>query len=85
MMQAGARRHRLIDVLDEDQLTAVEDFLARRVSSNDPFLATLAAAAVDDEPLSADDERVDDKGLAAIERGELASQAEVQRALGPWV
>ena len=77
------RIHHLIDEPPEhelpDALRAIERFLAGR--GGDPLLAALANAPEDDEPVTPDEEGIQE-GMAATARGDMVSQVELRRALG---
>ncbi len=75
------RLHRLIDELPEQDLPAVEELLANRCKDDHLFLRKLTEAPEDDEPLTAEEETALREGIDALERGELASHAEVRAEL----
>jgi hypothetical protein len=76
------RIHRLVDQLPEADLPVVELILVGRRATEDPVLRALANAPADDEPLTDEEAAAIQEGLDAIARGDVVSDAELDRLLG---
>jgi hypothetical protein len=73
------RLHKLVDELSEQEAEAALVIVERR--RDDPMLQALAAAPVDDEPASAEEDASADEALAAYRRGEAVGSEELRSEL----
>ena len=73
-MTAKERLQNLVEDLSEEEAATALVIVERRRA--DPMLGALAAAPVDDEPSSADEDRGAREALKAYERGEALSPEE---------
>lgn len=80
-MSARDALHALLDELPDALLPAAQERLA--ALRDDPFLHFMMTAPVDDEPLTAEDERLIQEGEAEIARGEGIPWEEVEARLFP--
>lgn len=80
-MQTRERLHRLVDELPESELHAAERYLDFLRTAGDPLLRALAAAPVDDEPLTPDDEAAIAEARAEYERGASIPWEELRKEL----
>ena len=74
---------RLVDLMPEHELRTVERMLRGLVAASaNPFLAALANAPEDDEPVSGEEEEAVRLSEEDEARGELISDADLWRELG---
>jgi hypothetical protein len=66
--------HRLVDVLPDESIDAAGILLKR---AQDPLVAVLEAAPLDDEPYTEEDETASDEGWAAYQQGEAVKLSEL--------
>jgi hypothetical protein len=71
--------HQLLEQLDPSQLAAVVQLLE---VMTDPLARSLANAAVDDDPISAEEAAALDEAHASIARGEGIPHEEILREFG---
>jgi hypothetical protein len=69
-----AELHRLVDELPDESVDAAGILLTR---AQDPMVAALEAAPLDDEPYTEDDRAASDAGWAAYQRGEAIKVGEL--------
>jgi hypothetical protein len=80
-MSARANAHRLLDCLPEENMEAVERFLAD-LATLDPLERTLLLAPPDDESDNDDADGGLTQSLRSMERGEGINTDELKRELG---
>jgi hypothetical protein len=78
-MTTKERLHKLVDELSEQEAEAALVIVERR--RDDPMLGALAAAPVDEEPSSADEDAGAAEALAAFRRGEAVGPEDLRREL----
>ena len=66
--------HRLVEDLPDESIDAAGILLER---AQDPLLAALEAAPLDDEPYTEEDSAVSDEGWAAYQQGEAVKLSEL--------
>ena len=81
-MQMRERVHRLIDELPEQELGAVERFLAQRGAGVSPLRCALEAAPEEDEPLSTEAAAAIEEAYADVVAGRVVKDDDLGRRLG---
>jgi hypothetical protein len=79
-MTTKQRLHKLVDELSEQEAEAALVIVESR--RDDPMLHALAAAPIDDEPSSPEEDASAADALASYSRGEAISSEEMRRGLG---
>jgi hypothetical protein len=79
-MTTKEQLHKLVDDLSEQEAKAALVIVERH--RDDPMLHALAAAPLDDEPSSTDENASADEALAAYHRGEAISAEDLGDELG---
>ena len=70
-----AELHRLVDELPDESVDAAGVLLTR---AQDPIVAALEAAPLDDEPYTEDDRAASESGWAAYQQGEAIKVGQLQ-------
>jgi len=71
--------HQLVDRLPEETVEPLGNLMQRAIE--DPFAAILAAAPIDDEPLTPEDEAAITAGVEAVRRGETIPWEQAKQEL----
>ncbi|MBI3974250.1 MAG: hypothetical protein HY332_23475 [Chloroflexi bacterium] len=76
--------HRLVDELPEGEaaVAAVRVLTHLRAHGSDPVLRALVSAPSDDEPESDEEREAVAEGMAALVRGEVVPDSDLERELG---
>lgn len=81
-MQTRERVHRLIDRLPENELEAVERFLAQRGANASALRRALEAAPEEDEPVSAEEAAAIEEAYAGVAAGRVIKDEELWQRPG---
>lgn len=80
-MTAKERLHSLVDELSETEATAALDYLVARRSGGDGLSRLLAAAPIDDEPTTPEEQAAVQQAREELARGETVSLDEIRAEL----